>query len=148
MGLATHERGYNVVETFKALPDWAKLVLAILATSALWIGYGEMHATSEFSTKRLDGIEIKLNLLGDRIGLLSDKVTAAATENLLMNTRQEDQILSLDRRLADVERGREASREIIATNTGKLLAIEVRLTETERSIRELRAHRTDVPFSP
>lgn len=137
-----------MVDQLRQLPEWTKYVIAAVATSALWIGMGEVQAITAISGKRLDAIEVRLGVVGDRIVALSDKVVLISGEGALLNVRQNEQLTSLERRMADTERGREANRDGIALIIARLAGYESRVSEVDKMLGESREQHRNTYRSP
>lgn len=127
-----------MTEALSRLPDWAKYLIAVALTSALWTSIGHITASSSAANQRLDNIDGQLARLNDKIETVSSTVRVALNEGVTVNARQAEQITSMDHRVIELERGRESNREAIATLNARLAGQESAAAQAAKAATEVR----------
>lgn len=105
-------------------PEWLKYLILFIGTSAAWIAVGELTGSAHSDSKRLDRIEA---------------LVQTSQEVVSVNVRQTVQIEAMDRRIVELEHGRDTNRDAIATINAKIAAFEGAISQQAAALRDLQA---------
>lgn len=118
---------------------------ARIVTSQIWrdlVFIGAIGGVIYYAGQVQRQVEIdaaRVTAMEQHLAVISDRMYAAVERAGLLNARQDEQIISLDRRQAAIEVGYSAGREVLLNFQQRMSAMENQGTKIEKAVTDLQA---------